>query len=119
MATLPVTTPTVTGTVPTAPSAAAGGGDVFPAVQGAHYLLRIINGSGAGITVTVDDPTTQSPSGATAFNPDLAKLIAAGTEQMFNLSERDVTRFRNPANGNIALSYSGVTSLTVQVIRVS
>jgi hypothetical protein len=118
MATLVPIVPVLTGTVETAPAAAAGGGDVFPAVQGASYLLRVINGGGSPITVTLDDPSTQSPPGATAFNPDVAIPVTNGTTKSIKITSSDVNRLRNPTTGNIAIAYSGVTTVTVQVQRV-
>jgi hypothetical protein len=118
MATLTPLVPTLAGVQEVAPVAAAGGGDVFPAVPGGEYLLRVVNGGGSPITVTLNDPNTQSPVGATAFNPDVAVPVTNGTTKSIKLGERDVTRLRNPTTGNIEIAYSGVTTVTVQVQRV-
>jgi hypothetical protein len=118
MATLTPIVPTLAGTVETAPAAAAAGGDVFPAVLGATYLLRIINGGGSLITATLDDPSSQSPPGATAFNPDVAIPVTNGTTKSCRISRKDVARLRNPTTGMISIAYSGVTTVTVQVQRI-
>jgi len=118
MATLTPIVPVLAGTVETAPVAAAGGGDVFPAVPGGEYLLRVINGGGSPITVTLDDPTSQTPPAATAFNPDVAIPVTNGTTKAILIGDREITRLRNPTTGNIAIAYSGVTTVTVQVHRL-
>jgi len=88
-----------------APVAAAGGGDVIPMLPGRTYLVIINNGGGAGITASIDDPA--SGSGQVEYSN---VSIAAGASQVF--------AFKRPLYGktptaNVALSYSGVTSVTV------
>lgn len=111
MAVLTVQDCSVAGITP-APVAAAGGGDQVP--NNGNVVLEIINGSGGAITVTVDDPGTPTPVGASAFNPDVATSIPAGQRRLFG--PYPPWRF-NDANGRLSLTYSGVTSLTVGVYR--
>lgn len=101
------------GTVPTY-GAAAGGGDSFVNDQadGSRTFLHVKNGGGAPITVTLDDPNSVSPAGATAFNADLAVTVANASEKMIGpLGPRFID-----GNGNTAIAYSGVTSVTVAVL---
>jgi hypothetical protein len=119
MATLTPIQPVLAGTQETAPAAAAAGGDVFPAVEGGSYLLRVINGGGSPITVTLNDPTSQAPGSATAFNPDVAVPVTNATTKSILINSSDVRRLRNPTTGNIEIAYSGVTTVTVQVQRIA
>lgn len=94
-------------------AAAAGGGDSFD--NNGLVLLHVKNGSGAPITVTVDDPNTPNPGNATQFNPDVAIAVPAAGDRL--IGPFPPFRF-NDVNGRVNLTYSGVTSLTVGVIRV-
>lgn len=107
MATLVATTLSASGTVEPTPAAAAGGGDQVLWAQ--NLRLKIINGSGAPITVTVvsqracDQGTIHS----------IANAIAAGaTEFMGPFPDRFAD-----TNGYIQLTYSGVTTLTLYAIQ--
>lgn len=94
-------------------AAAAGGGDSFVNDQadGSRTFLVVKNGGGSPITVTVDDPNSKSPDGATQFNPDLAVTVANGGERWIGpLGSRFID-----GNGNTAIAYSAVTSVTVGV----
>jgi hypothetical protein len=104
MSTLVVSTPTMTAAT-TPPTQALTAADVFPA-PGERYLLVVSGATSGSITVTVDDPTSQSPLGATAFNPDLVLPAVPVTpaKRVFLLS--GCSRFRD-ANGNINLATSG------------
>jgi hypothetical protein len=116
VADLAVTQLALPGVVPTF-VAATGGGDTITPTAGDSRLLAlwVKNGGGSSITVTVDDPTSGSPGAATAFNPDTATTVPNGSERLIPL---DPGRFRNPANGQIAITYSGVTTVTVGVVRL-
>lgn len=115
MAVLTVLQPTVAGVAPSYVSAAAGGDTFSPGTTG-PVVVHVKNGSGSPITVTVDDPTSPSPAGASSFNPDVAVSVPATGERIILLNP--VTRFVDPATGLVSLSYSGVTSLTLTVYRV-
>jgi hypothetical protein len=117
MALLTPVEPTLTGVNPAAPAAASAGGDTFTAPRGSEWLLRVINGGGSPITATIDDPNSPSPVGATTFNPDLAVVVTNGQERMIKIDENAVARFRAAATGLISIAYSGVTTVTVQLIR--
>lgn len=97
---------------------AAAGGDTFKpraSGPGVKLALHVKNGSAGSITVTVNDPNTKTPLGATAFNPDIGIVIPAGAERIALLDP--ISRFVDE-NGNVGLTYSGVTSLTIGVLRL-
>lgn len=94
--------------------AAAGGGDTVVPRPGLY--LEVVNGGGASITVTIDDPNSVAPAGATQFNPDTTHTIAAGARR--KIAMNDVARFTNPATGVASISYSGVASVTVGAFYV-
>lgn len=99
---------------PTYATAAGGGDAVAPA--GARCIWHFKNASGSTWVVTINDPTSVSPVGALAFNPDISFSIPNAGERMFTL---DPIRFTNPANGLVEWTYSGVTSLTVGIFRLA
>lgn len=111
MATLTVQTAAIAGTALTL-SAAAGGGDQFANSGNERVLIK--NGSGSPITVTFDSPATCNFGAAAAAAHDIAVVVAAGAETL--AGPFAVDRF-NDGNGNVQISYSGVTSLTVAVVR--
>lgn len=95
--------------VVTALVAAAGGGDSFP--NTGDQWLDVNNGSGGSITVTIATPGKYQGQTITP----IATAIPAG--QRWRFGPFDPAIF-NDANGNVQLTYSGVTSLTVQPVRV-
>jgi hypothetical protein len=116
MALLTVRRPPVTGLVVAAFDVTNIGGDSFAAENSGRYLLHVKNGHTVPQTVTVDDPNSVGPSGAVAFNPDMAIVIANATEQWILIDNPG--RFMVPVTGIINLAYSGVTLLTLAVLRV-
>ncbi len=98
-------------------AAAAGGGDTITPTVGdfRNFLFFVNNGGGASITVTVDDPNSQSPVAATAFNPDPAITVVNATARSILLV---TSRVLNVATGLINIAYSAVTSVTVAVYRL-
>lgn len=90
-------------------NAAAGGGDVF--VNDGNIVIIVENGSAGDITVTAT--STGTVQGLAIADP--AIVVTAGEERM--IGPFDPAIFNN-SSGQVALTYSGVTSLTVQVIRV-
>jgi hypothetical protein len=87
-----------------APATAAGGGDVIPMQPGKQYMVKVNNGGGGAITVTIDDPVI----GGAEYS---AVSIAAGAARVFNLKRPN---YGAVPNANVALTYSGVTSVTVE-----
>lgn len=98
-------------------SAAAGGGDTLTPTVGDYrnLILYVNNGGGAPITVTIDDPTSLTPTAATQFNPDQAVSVTNGTIKAILI---DVRRTLNTGTGLISITYSAVTSVTVAAFRV-
>lgn len=92
---------------------AAGGGDVFP--NNGLCLLVVNNGGAGAIDVTVDDPGSATPVGATAFNPDVTINVPAGTRR--TIGPFPPWRFNN-SSGQVSVTYSGVATVTVGVIRI-
>jgi hypothetical protein len=101
--------PGVAGAVPTAHAAAAG--DSFS--NNGKVLIRVINGDVAAKTVTFDDPGSTSPTGASAFNPDVAVTVNAGTDKV--IGPFPTARF-NDANGRVQMSWSATTSVTWEAV---
>lgn len=108
MATLAVQKAVVTGLTPSY-SAAAGGGDQF--ANSGKAMLHIKNGSGGSINVTVNSQTNCSQG----FDHDAVVAVPAGAERMIGPFPKG--RF-DDANGNVQITYSAVTSLTVAVVEV-
>lgn len=92
-------------------AAAAGGGDSYFGTGADLFVVK--NGGGAPITVTV------TASGADNFGivnvaHDLTRSVAAGAIAFIVAST--LSRFRD-SNGNVQITYSGVTTVTVGVFR--
>lgn len=97
-------------------AAATGGGDSF--FMTGRDLLVVNNASGAPITVTISTVVAAVPDnfGVTNAAHDKTFSVAAGKTAILG----PFSRFRfADANGNAQVTYSGVTSLTVGVLRVS
>lgn len=88
-------------------TAAAGGGDTVPYDQ--NGLVHVKNGSGAPITVTAVVPGTTFGQA----NPDVPVSVPAGGDRLIKMAGGMV----DPATQRIALTYSGVTSLTLAALR--
>lgn len=93
------------------------GGDSFFAVSGGVYLVHVKNGHTAAQTITIDDPTTPLPPGAAASSTfaDVPVSVPNAGERMIVIS--NIGRFMD-SQGDVNLTYSGVASLTLQVIKV-
>lgn len=118
MAELAAQRPTVTGIDPTFTAASAGGDHVIPPVRGgrARLLIHVKNGDAAAHTVTIDDPRSGSPAGATAFDPDVAVSVPAGDERVILLDPLE--RFVGD-DGRIDLAYSAATGMSVAVYALT
>lgn len=103
---------TLSGVTPSY-AAAGAGGDTFP--NDGRSFLHVKNGGAGSITVTVDDLGSTAPEGAAAFDPDPDIVIGAGAEAMIGPFEK--SRFDDDASV-VAVSYSGVTSVTVGVFSL-
>lgn len=98
-------------------TSAAGGGDTFVNDASERTFFRITNGGGSSITVTFTSQVTSADTiglGKVALS-NLAVSVAAGvTKYIGPFSGR---RFNN-ASGAVAVSYSGVTSVTVAAVKM-
>ncbi|MFJ6729991.1 hypothetical protein ACIQPQ_34340 [Streptomyces sp. NPDC091281] len=88
---------------------AAGGGDT--AQTGAGVVLAVKNADAGSHTVTVATPGTVDGLAVA----DRAVAVAAGQTMLIPLTDR----YRNPGTGRAAISYDGVTSVTVGVFRIA
>lgn len=99
----------VAGSTP-APVAAAGGGDTLQ--PGDRTFLRVINGGGGAITATVDSVTPCNYGS----DHDLVVSVPAGATR--DIGPLPASRFARTSDGLVAVTYSGVTSVTVEAISV-
>ncbi|WP_405994962.1 hypothetical protein [Streptomyces sp. NBC_00986] len=88
-------------------TAAAGGGDTCP--TGAGVLLLVKNGDSGSHTVTLATPGTVNGLAIA----DRAIAVAAGAQVAIPVT----SDYRDPSTGRAAVTYDGVTSVTVAVVR--
>jgi hypothetical protein len=102
-----------TGLAPTFASA-AGGGDEYP--NDGRTYCHLKNGSGGSITVTVavQQSTIEDNQFGAISTANRTFTVAAGAERIIPFLSQGLY---NNTNGRVALTYSGVTSLTVAAIR--
>jgi len=111
MATLTVVSaPKAAAGVASVAASAAGGGDVFP--NDGRTIVEITNGGGGSITPTFA-ATGTLPSGAAITS--VATAIAAGATRIFGPFPPE--QFNN-SSGQVAITYTGVTTVTVRCISV-
>lgn len=104
MANLSYTRIVLSGLNPTLVAASGGGDLVAPNERG---FLRVKNGGGSSITVTIPTP------GVTKFGlaePDITVAVPAGEERVIGPLRFDLV---DPTSKAIPVTYSGVTSVTV------
>lgn len=89
-------------------TAAAGGGDSFQ--NSGKEFIAVLNGSGGAITVTVAAQRGCADFGVTNAAHDIVVSVAAGATRLIGPFPTD--KF-NDSNGRVQITYSGVTSLTV------
>lgn len=105
MATLSVFTSDLNGLAFT-PVAAAGGGDDFP--NDGNTVFYVTNGSGGSITVTANSVTACDQG----FDHDIVNTVANGATEI--MGPFPTARFGD----SVAITYSGVTSVTVKPLKV-
>jgi hypothetical protein len=94
-------------------AAAAGGGDTFTPDK--DTFIHVKNGGGSGITVTIAVPGTERYGVATA---DAAVTVPNGGERMIGPFPAEI--FADSAlTGAAAITYSGVTSVTIGVFKAA
>jgi hypothetical protein len=118
MATYTVQTVTEAGLAPT--YTAVGATDTF-APSAADYdkamILHVKNAGGSADSVSVDDPNSLGPAGATAYNPDVTVSVPATTgDRLIRLAP--VRRYVNTGTGNVTVTHSFQTSVTAAVFVV-
>jgi hypothetical protein len=117
MAVLSVQTIPVSGLAASMTSASAGG-DKFDNANDGRTFLRVKNGGGASINVTIAKQAASvnvGGFGALAVADEVI-AVAAGAEK--DIGPFPAGRF-NDANGQVNVSYSGVTTVTVAALRLA
>lgn len=110
MATLTYKQPVIGGTDPAFAAASGGGDKVAPNDRG---YIHVKNGGGSPITVTIDVPGNTKYGLA---NPDPTISVPATTgERIIGPFPADLA---NPSDGLVAITYSGVTSVTIAAITL-
>lgn len=96
--------------------AAAGGGDTVANADGKTYL-HVKNGGGVSInvTVTAQAVTVEDPHRGTMAKANIVKAVGAGAEAIIGPLKK--ISFNN-ASDIVAISYSGVTSVTVAALWI-
>jgi hypothetical protein len=92
--------------------ACAGGGDSF--VNSGKERVHIKNASGGSITVTFASGSNKCSFGVAHTAHDRVVTVGAGADKWVDTF--DPSQF-NDASGNVNITYSGVTSLTIAVLR--
>ncbi|WP_337187596.1 hypothetical protein [Phenylobacterium sp.] len=94
-------------------NAANSGGDTF--LNDGRTYVHIKNGSGGSLTVTFASVASYTDNAlGTITLSNLAVAVPAGAERIVGFFP--LARF-NDVNGRVSMTYSGVTSLTVAVVR--
>jgi hypothetical protein len=113
MATLTTQVITRAGTVIT-PVAAAGGGDAMTCGQ--NNFLRVVNGGGAPITVTIAIPAGASGYPNAAYT-NTAVSVTNGTTK--DIGPIPAQLYMDPTTGLATITYSAVTSVTVAAVQLA
>ena len=116
MANVSPTTPVITGVAPISTTPAAGG-DSFDNPRG-DLMLRVANGSGASINVTLTAQQTTRPGDgqfppATLANQVIA--VAAGTTKVIG----PIPPAFNDTNSRVAVATSAQASVTIESYRIA
>lgn len=99
---------TTAGIVDPTPAAAASGGDQF--TNTGRQLLKVVNGGGSAVTVTVPAQVTCDQGSS----HNITNSVAAGATELMG----PFTSRYTDTNGYTQITYSGVTSVTVAVISI-
>jgi hypothetical protein len=94
------------------PVAATGGGDAMSCGQG--MFLRVVNGGGSSITVTMTIPAARTiEAGVPAVSPTFS--VTNGTTKEWG--PVDAQWFSDPTTSLCTITYSAVTSVTVAAVQ--
>jgi hypothetical protein len=114
LATYTVQTITEAGLNPT--YTAVGASDTFT-VNAADidktHILHVKNAGGSSDSVSVDDPNSSGPAGATSFNPDLTVSVPNGGERFIRLLP--ARRYANTSTFVVTVTHGFTTSVTAAV----
>lgn len=114
MATYTVQTVTEAGITPA--YTAVGATDTFtPAATDYDktMILHVKNAGASPDSVSVADPNTQGPAGATAFNPAVTVSVTNAQERMIRLAP--IRRYVNTSTGAVTVTHSFLTTVTAGV----
>ncbi len=75
-------------------------------------VLHIKNGNAAPTVVSVDDPNSVSPEGATAFNPDATNTVVNATEEW--MGPFPVSRFGT----TLTVTFSVTATVTYSILQL-
>lgn len=116
MATLTPVTPSIAG-VSLAGVAANAGGDEVENASG-DVMLFVSNGGGGSINVTLAAVQTARPASGAYPAMTLANQVVAVAGGAKTLIGPIPTAFNHATTGRVAITYSGVTSVTVAAIQL-
>src|SRR4051812_26949707 len=97
------------GLVNVTPDNASAGGD--QCATGSGVLLHVVNGDASSHTVTLATPTTVDGLAVA----DRAVVVPASQDAYIPM----IDLYRDPSTGLASITYDGVTSVTVAVLRVA
>ncbi len=113
MAALVTTTVTRAGAAGN-PQSAAVGGDTCEA--GANVFLECRNTGGSSITVTLAIPSSRGGNSGVAYTSTTVSVPA--TTGIRRIGPLNPELYADPTTGQVAITYSAVTGLTVEPIKV-
>lgn len=98
-------------------AAASGGGDTIADDGTQRTFLHVRNGGVSDVTVTITAQNTSRsvPGMGTMTKSNIAVVVTAGEERFIGPFAPDA--YKN-ASGNVEVSYSGVTSVTVAALKL-
>lgn len=99
-------------------AAAGGSGDVFPNDNDNRTFLAVANASGGSITVTItaQDTTETVPGFGTVTKSNGGGSVANGATKLFGPFPAAAY---NNSSGQVSVTYSGTTSVTVAAFKVA
>lgn len=97
--------------------AAAAGGDVVPNDSSQRTFVWVKNGGGSDITVTVtsQQTTTRAPGFGQVSKASQVVTVTAGEDRLIGPFPDAAY---NNSSGNVALTYSAVTSVTIAALKL-
>lgn len=98
-------------------AAAASGGDVFVNADDRTFL-HVKNGGGSSVTVTITAQTTSATVPGLGIVTKANRTVAVPSGEDRLIGPLPHKAFNNPANSQVSVGYSAVTSVTVAAVRV-